>query len=116
MMFLVRDFNGERIVYFWARKTRSGIKKASPNCPSIQIAQEWFLNFTRSQYAGPERRKRHYDRRLILNRRKDVDQLNDNDRRQKQGRRLTDQRMKVKLDLAAKKLAELSLNYSLKDQ
>ncbi|MDF2183137.1 hypothetical protein [Neptuniibacter sp. CAU 1671] len=114
-MFLVRDFDGERIVYYWAQKSDSRLERVSPHCPSIPIAQEWFLQHTRQQYQGTERRKRMQDRRLIKNLHKDVDHMTAHDRRQPHGRRRCDRKIHVRLDLAAKKLAEITLNLSLKD-
>ncbi|MFW1677093.1 hypothetical protein ACFVYJ_04845 [Pontibacter sp. JAM-7] len=113
MIFLVRDFDGERIFYVWAKKAPR-LTAVSKPMPSLAIAREWYLRYQQQNYAGKERRRRCCERRIIRNRRKDAERAQASDRRQRSGRRCTDHEIRVHIDLAAKKLAELGLNLSLK--
>lgn len=105
MLKLVKDFNDFHFVYFWADTSSKENHRISVALPTLQHAQEWFINYYYAQYTGIERRKFKQDRRHELNnitRPAYCSRSSSN-----LGRRITDKAIKVDIDLSKKKIAQL---------
>ncbi len=110
MLSLVRDLKGTRVVYYWINRAQR--ERVSPVFPSFPIAEEWLLKYRHNAYKGKNRRRSLIDRRKLNGTGDNLDKRTP--KPQKQGRRASDKRPKVVLDLAKTKLDELKLLYTEK--
>lgn len=106
MLKLIKDFQDFQFTYFWIEITGDRPKKLSKNLPTLQHAHEWFIDYHHSQHQGLERRVIKQDRRQDSNKKYSpayCSRLSSS-----KGRRMTDREIRVDIDLAKKKLQELS--------
>ncbi|WP_415903234.1 hypothetical protein ACMXYR_05660 [Neptuniibacter sp. QD29_5] len=96
---LVKDYLEHKIVFYWQSE---GSKRASPTFPSLIHAKEWLINQYFDSYKGPERRKHKVDRRSLQ--KGDFSSKRDP---YTHGRRITDRPIKVDINLADQKIADL---------
>lgn len=103
---LVKDFQDYQFVYFWIDGDKQVV---SPLLPTLEHAREWFTDRHFKNYEGQERRRRKVDRRNIH-----AMDKNDNaeipfSRRvpSKTGRRASDHKISVDIDLAKEKISKL---------
>ncbi|WP_299183401.1 hypothetical protein [uncultured Neptuniibacter sp.] len=102
-MKLVKDLNENGIVFYWIDDSGEQI---SPDLYCLIVAEEWWKTYLFSQYEGAERRKSIIDRRHDLEKRKMMERNHKFSRQNPQGRRKTDQPIKVDIDLVKEKLEE----------
>ena len=67
MLKLVKDFSDYQFIYFWVNICDEKANKISDSLPTLQHAQEWFIDYHYAQYKGVERRRFKQDRRLDSN-------------------------------------------------
>ncbi|MBV1789034.1 hypothetical protein KQ940_13330 [Marinobacterium sp. D7] len=104
-MYLVKDLIDCRIVFYWLDD--AGIQ-VSAELPTFQDAEEWWKIHIFAQYEGFERRKSIVDRRTDFEKRQRMDNSHRFASINPYGRRMTDRPIKVDIDLATEKLAELT--------
>lgn len=100
-MQLVKDLSPSGIIYFWVDEN---LEKISPDIPTLQLADEWRTHFIFSQFEGMERRNSFIDRRKDDTQREELDKNLFHNRLNPVGRRVTDEPIKVDVDLAVEKL------------
>ncbi|WP_286240813.1 hypothetical protein [Neptuniibacter halophilus] len=103
-MKLVKDLYDSDIVFYW---TGDSGEKLSPNLHTLMEAEEWWKREMFARYEGPERRKSIYDRREDSETRKRFERNHKFSRHNPQGRRQTDQPVKVDIDLAKEKIEQI---------
>ncbi|MGH1461418.1 MAG: hypothetical protein ACRBB6_05250 [Neptuniibacter sp.] len=108
MLALVRDLKGTRVVYYWINKAR--LERVSPIFPSFPIAEEWILKHLHNSYKGKDRRRSPIDRRKLKGKSDNIDKRTFSNK--KRGRRVSDKRPQVIIDMAKVKLDELKLLYT----
>ena len=96
---LVKDFIKGKITFYWIDKKK---KPQSPALPSAFHAKEWLINHYFDSYDGPERRKTLVDRRYL-----EKNKGNSKRNSHTPGRRITDRPIKVDINLADKKIADI---------
>ncbi|GGB99408.1 hypothetical protein GCM10011352_27000 [Marinobacterium zhoushanense] len=104
-MYLVKDLIDCRIVFYWLDETGCEV---SPELCTFQDAEEWWKALMFERYRGYERRKSIIDRRTDFEKRQRMDNSHRFASINPYGRRVTDQPIKVDIDLAAEKLLELT--------
>lgn len=108
MLTLVRDLQGVRVVYYWINKTE--FERVSPTLSSLEEAEEWWLRYLHDSYGNKNRRRSFIDRRHVAGKVKSLEKRNSP--KQSLGRRLGDKAVKVEIDLAKVKVAELRMLYT----
>ncbi|KXJ53102.1 hypothetical protein WNY58_10180 [Neptuniibacter pectenicola] len=83
---LIKDFRNYQFVYYWYEKDAG---KVSPYFPTLNHAEDWFVQQQRVNYPGPERRKPACDKHHTTR------------------RRAADTTIKVDLDISREKISEL---------
>ncbi len=86
---LIKDFRDFQFVYYWYEK---GAGRISPYLPTLTHASDWLKQQQRETYNGFDRRRRN-DAPAI-------------------GRRTTDRRIQVDLDISIEKIAELKESFA----
>ena len=108
MLTLVRDLQGVRVVYYWIKKTE--FERVSPTLSSLEEAEEWWLRYLHDSYGKKNRRRSFIDRRHVSVKATSREKRNASS--QNLGRRLGDKSVKVEIDLAKVKVAELRMLYT----
>lgn len=108
MLTLVRDLQGVRVVYYWIKKTE--FERVSPTLSSLEEAEEWWLRYLHDSYDKKNRRRSFIDRRHVSGKANNLEKRNPPT--QTMGRRIGDKPVKVEIDLAKVKVAELRMLYT----
>lgn len=108
MLTLVRDLQGVRVVYYWIKKTE--FERVSPTLASFEEAQEWWLRYLHDSHGNKNRRRSFIDRRHVAGKVQNLEKRNSSIK--SLGRRAGDKSVKVEIDLAKVKVAELRMLYT----
>ena len=88
---LIKDFRDYQFIYYWYEKNTG---KVSPYFPTLNHAEDWFVQQQRSGYSGPERRRPALDKGYSTK------------------RRAIDSKLKVDLDISREKISELKQSFA----
>lgn len=105
-MYLIKDLVDGRIVYYWIDEDE---RQVSTFFSTFQHAEEWWKAYMFAEYDGTERRASILDRRSNEVKRQRLDTSNRFVSINPNGRRTTDQPIRVYRDLVAEKLRGLAV-------
>ncbi|WP_432696760.1 hypothetical protein ACQUQP_19885 [Marinobacterium sp. YM272] len=105
-MYLIKDLVDGRIVHYWLDEEENPV---SAFFSTIQHAEEWWKAEMFSRYEGTERRSSIIDRRSNEDKRQRLDRSNRFASIHPNGRRVTDEPVKVHRDLVAEKIQQLAV-------
>ena len=106
----MKDIIEGRIVYYWVNDAQR-MERISPYHHCIIESEEWWKAYMFSQYPGEERRRSIHDRRQDHDKRRHLELREQYNRKAPVGRRITDQGVKVEIDLAAEKIEQLRCSF-----
>ncbi|MBV1789035.1 hypothetical protein KQ940_13335 [Marinobacterium sp. D7] len=104
-MYLIKDLQEGRIVYYWLD---ADDRLISPHLSTIQHAEEWWKLYSFARYDGDERRSSVIDRRSNTEKRRRMESANRYTSINPYGRRTTDIPVKVHRDLVPEKMIKLA--------
>lgn len=103
ILFLIKDFIDQRIVFYW--ENTDG-KPVSPTLVNLKQAEEWWLNFNFALYEHQDRRKSIHDRRRLHEQRAAKHRSRQIHSSSPNGRRFTDVDVQVHTDRSRSRLLQ----------